>query len=195
MIVAKRRRSPRAQNYRTGVWSGLGSINSQGGWNPDPVPAPASYETCSAVDSACTARNLTKNIAHEQAVAIALYGHDGDGNGPLGYLDKTKNPYLGPAPAAPSTPLASANVAPFNPPVVSLPALQPLGPLASNEIQPGSNVTFPASAPLVVTSSGVPTPAATVPASTGFDFSAVPWYVWAGGAVAAFSLIGGQSGR
>jgi hypothetical protein len=89
-------------NYRTGVWSGLGGLNAQGGWTPDPVPSPASYETCAAVDSACVARNLAKNIGHEQAVAIALYGHDGDGNGPLGYLDKAKNPYLGVTPAAPS---------------------------------------------------------------------------------------------
>jgi hypothetical protein len=35
-------------------------------------------------------------------MAIALYGHDGDGNGPLGYLDKAKNPYLGTTPVAPS---------------------------------------------------------------------------------------------
>jgi len=104
MIVARRRRSPRAANYRTGVWSGLGGLNAQGGWTPDPVPPPASYETCSPVDSACVARNLQKNIGHEQAVAIALYGHDGDGNGPLGYLDKAKNPYIGPTPVVPVAP-------------------------------------------------------------------------------------------
>jgi hypothetical protein len=189
-------------NYRTGVWSGLGSINSQGGWNPDPVPPPANYETCNAVDSACTARNLAKNIAHEQAVSIAMYGHDGDGNGPLGYLDKTKNPYLGPPVVV-------------NPPVIQAPALQAL--LAPNTaiptVKPVSNVAFPidgattpglynpdvagipADGKLVVTSSGVPTAAATATASTTFDFTAVPWYVWAGGAAAAFYLFGGQSGR
>jgi hypothetical protein len=45
---------------------------------------------------------LAKNIGHEQAMSIALYGHDGDGNGPLGYLDKAKNPYIGPTPVVPS---------------------------------------------------------------------------------------------
>lgn len=202
MIVTKRRRSPRGMNYRGGTWPGLGVINSQGGWNPDPVPPMPNYETCSAVDSACVARNLQKNIAHEQAVAIALYGHDGDGNGPLGYLDKAKNPYLGvpPTPVTTVEPLKSVNSAIWNP---------------SPEPKSTSNVKFPETdggwvdpglynpavtgipvdGKQVVTSSGVPTPAATAPASTSFDFSAVPWYVWAGGAVAAFYLIGGQGGR
>ena len=112
MIVTKRRHAPRAQNYRTGVWSGLGSINSQGGWNPDPPPSPPAYETCSAVDSACMARNLVKNQAYQSALSIATFGSDGAGNGPLGSQDygrsmslpavnpNAQTPYV--APASPS---------------------------------------------------------------------------------------------
>lgn len=208
MIVTKRRHAPRAQNYRTGVWSGLGSINSQGGWNPDPVPPPAQYESCSAVDSACTARNLALNIAHESAMAIALYGHDGAGGGPLGYLD------LGGT--APTPSIASGPVAPVNQVTVQSGQVNPIesrntgrvvspGVVDTPVTSPGSVQVEPASVPVtpdgsvIVTSSGTqaaPAPAPSVAvAASSFDFSAVPWYVWAGGAVAALYLMGGHSGR
>jgi hypothetical protein len=67
---------------------GLGAINAQGGWSPEPVPERPQYEDCGPGDGACIARNLTKNIGWNQAASIALYGHDGSGNGPLGQLDK-----------------------------------------------------------------------------------------------------------
>ncbi|MFI5115047.1 MAG: hypothetical protein ACHP7J_07875 [Terriglobales bacterium] len=79
---------------------GLSGINAQGGWTPEAPPPVPAYESCSAVDSACVARNLAKNQGYQQALAIATYGHDGDGNGPLGYLDSAKNPYLGTTPVA-----------------------------------------------------------------------------------------------
>lgn len=86
MIVQKRRRSPRAQNYRTGVWSGLGYLSSSGGWVPDPMPATPKYETCvganGAIDSTCVSRNSALNAAWLAASNLALYGPNAPENQP-----------------------------------------------------------------------------------------------------------------
>ena len=204
MIVQKRRRSPRAQNYRTGVWSGFGGVNAQGGWTPEAPPPVPAYESCSAVDSACVARNLKVNQGYQQALAIATYGHDGDGNGPLGYLDATKNPYVGPvAPVTSVAPAAAVVSAPMNQTVIQRRAVNPIesrnaGRVPSATVEPSvsESASVTPAGQVIVTSSGVQTALTTdTSTSSSFDFSAIPWYVWAGGAVAALYFMGGQGGR
>jgi hypothetical protein len=193
MIVPARRRAPRTQNYR-----GLGAT----------VPI---YENCNPLDSACVARNTAAQGAYElQKLAEENAGHlqwclTGSGYpaadcyatyGPQGSIAQHANagqavqlPVLQPvlsAPVAPAAPLMSQAPLPVNG--------DTLASLPSANIPPFVLPKVSSSATLQAPGTDI-APASTTSPASGFDLSTIPWYVWAGGAVAALYFIGGQSGR
>lgn len=117
----------------------------------------------------------------QQMAAILAAGPDNP-NPPL--------PTFAPSRVAPSAPVITSTP-PSSSPVVATP---PGGwPQACPAWGCGTAPIFP------ITSLPVPSPTSTqpvgsAPASTGFDLSSIPWWVWAGGAAALFFAFGGAGG-
>lgn len=208
MIVTKRRRSPRAVNYR-GMGDALASST---------IPRP-DYELCNPLDLVCKNRNDAKGDAWEAAKVAAdnaqhlqwcltQPGYDPAGcyktYGPGGTVAATANagePVQG---FVPQSVLTAAQVqqqyAPVQVPAYVAPEKVAKSPETVKQIMTAaaSNLALPSTTPagqLIVTSSGVPTSSTTAAASPSFDFSAIPWWAWAGGAAVALFALGGGRGR
>jgi len=175
-------------------FSGLGAIA---------VPV---YENCDPSDSACVARNNVMNASYNLALEQAANAEHLAQCLNLGYPAATCHAQFDPGGIVDSTANAGQPVQGYSilqaqtqgnePQVTSGPS--PYIPPVSSPAPISAPVNAPAGSGTPVAGASTGSAAGASSSSTvigGFDLSSVPWYIWVGGAVAAFLAFGGGRGR
>jgi hypothetical protein len=201
-IIAARNLSPRMMNYRRRgrMMRGFGAT-----LNYYDLLAQADLQKCDPMDSACVSNNVAKQAAVEDLWVNRYMVSGAPADTQLSFTPQTPQQVtefhdplfiqgnvvdtrgiMSVSGGAGGQGAAAPYVAPVVKPVVKAPAVVAGGSTAAGTVARGA---APAGAMPVVTPAVIGWEGST---STGFSFSGLPWWVWAGGAAFGLYAMGGR---